>query len=117
MRRPPGDRDSVEGHLPLTESTFLIMLALVEPGHGYAVMQRVDEISGGAVKVGPGTLYGVFSTLERTAFIRMTAEEDRRKTYELTATGRRVLEEHAARLEMLSSAARRLLGGRRVNGS
>jgi DNA-binding PadR family transcriptional regulator len=117
MRRSSGDGDSVAGRLPLTESTFLIMLALVEPGHGYAVMQRVDEISGGAVKVGPGTLYGSFSALEKAGLIRMTAEEDRRKTYELTETGRRLLDEHAARLEMLSCAARRRLAGRRGKGS
>ena len=45
-------------YLPFTEATAYIPLALVEPLHGYAVMQRVDEMSQGTVKVGPGTLYG-----------------------------------------------------------
>jgi DNA-binding PadR family transcriptional regulator len=117
MKKPPDGQESLERHLPLTESTFLILLALLEPRHGYAVMQRVEEISEGSVKVGPGTLYGAFSVLEKAGLIRMTAEEERRKTYELTAPGRKVLEEHAARLEQVVSAARRLLGGRRGRGA
>ncbi len=43
-------------YLPLTEATYYIMLSLVEPLHGYGVMQKVNEISQGTVSVGPGTL-------------------------------------------------------------
>ena len=54
-------RDDTNKYLPLTESTCYIMLTLVEPLHGYAVMKKVEEISKGTVKVGPGTLYGAFT--------------------------------------------------------
>ena len=62
-------RDDTNKYLPLTESTYYIMLTLVEPLHGYAVMQKVEEISKGTVKVGPGTLYGAFTSLENEGLI------------------------------------------------
>ena len=51
-------------HLPLTEATYYILLALTEPLHGYAVMQKVSAMSGGLVNIGPGTLYGAFGKLK-----------------------------------------------------
>ncbi len=61
-------------YLPLSESTYYIMLTLVEPLHGYGVMQKVQEISQGTVTIGPGTLYGAFSTLEKEKLIVMVRE-------------------------------------------
>ena len=78
-------------YLPLTESTYYIMLALSEPLHGYGVMQKVDRISHGSVKIGPGTLYGAFNALEKSGLIYKIGEEERRKIYQLTDKGRRVL--------------------------
>jgi hypothetical protein len=49
--------------------------------HGYAIMQYVDEISQGMVKLGPGTLYGAFSTLEKEGLIKMVSEENRRQCF------------------------------------
>jgi len=89
-------------YLPLTEATYYIMLSLVEPLHGYGVMQKVKEISQGTVKVGPGTLYGVFSNLEKEALIVKVAEEERRKCYTLTPKGQQVLLEQIERLEIMS---------------
>jgi DNA-binding PadR family transcriptional regulator len=88
-------------YLPLTESTTYILLALVEPLHGYALMQRVEKMSQGTVKIGPGTLYGAFAQLEKQGLIEMVKEEDRRKSYVLTARGRSVLREHIRRTEIL----------------
>jgi DNA-binding PadR family transcriptional regulator len=89
-------------YLPLTESTAYILLALAEPLHGYAVMQKVDEMSQGTVKVGPGTLYGAFTTLETEGLIVKVGEADRRKTYALTDKGRAILKEHIRRSELLA---------------
>ena len=89
-------------YLPLTEATYYIMLSLVEPLHGYGVMQKVKEISKETVKVGPGTLYGVFSTLEKENLIVKVKEEGRRKSYELTLKGQQVLIEQIKRLEIMS---------------
>ncbi|MBM4425667.1 MAG: PadR family transcriptional regulator [Chloroflexi bacterium] len=89
-------------YLPFTESTAYILLALAEPLHGYAVMQKVDEMSQGTVKVGPGTLYGAFTTLETEGLIIKVGEADRRKTYALTDKGKAVLKEHIRRSELLA---------------
>lgn len=88
-------------YLPLSEATFYVMLALDEPLHGYAVMQKVETISEGNVVIGPGTLYGAFTTLEKQGLIEKISEEDRRKTYALTARGRLVLAEHVRRLAVM----------------
>lgn len=90
-------------YLPLTEATYYIMLSLVEPLHGYGVMQKVKEISRGTVKVGPGTLYGVFSTLEKEGLIVKVREEERRKCYSLTAKGQKVLIGQIERLEIMNA--------------
>jgi len=100
--------DSLAKYLPLTESTYYILLALVEPLHGYGVMQKVEAMSGGAVKIGPGTLYGALSTLEREALIVMVQEEERRKSYALTPKGQEVLRLQIARLEIMVRNAKQL---------
>lgn len=88
-------------YLPLTESTAYILLALAEPLHGYGVMQKVEAMSAGTVKIGPGTLYGAFSTLEGEGLIVKVDEVDRRKSYRVTEKGRAVLKEHIRRCEIL----------------
>ena len=96
-------------YLPLTESTTYILMALAEPLHGYALMQKVEEMSQGTVKIGPGTLYGAFSQLEKEGLIKMVKEADRRKSYLLTAKGRSVLQEHLRRTEILVTNGRSIL--------
>ena len=89
-------------YLPLTEATYYIMLSLIEPLHGYGVMQKVEEISQGTVSVGPGTLYGAFSTLEKEKLILKIKEEARRKCYTLTPKGKQVLLSQIERLEIMT---------------
>ncbi len=89
-------------YLPLTESTYYIMLALVEPLHGYAVMQKVEQISQGTVKIGPGTLYGAFTSLEKEGLIIKVKEADRRKSFTLTPKGKNVLLSQIERLEIMT---------------
>ena len=95
-------RDDTKKYLPLTESTYYIMLTLVKPLHGYAVMQKIEEISKGTVKVGPGTLYGAFTSLEKEGLIVKVKEENRRKSYVLTPKGRKVLINQIKRLEIMT---------------
>jgi DNA-binding PadR family transcriptional regulator len=97
--------DDISKYLPLTESMFYVMLSLVEPLHGYGVMQRVETISRGTVSVGPGTLYGMLTGFESEGLIAMVKEEERRKTYVLTAKGRRVLARQIERLEIMAKCA------------
>ena len=95
------EHKGINKYLPLTESTYYILLALVEPLHGYGVMQKVEVLSEGRVKIGPGTLYGAFQVLEKEGLIARAGEQDRRKIYLLTGKGRQVLEEQTERLKIM----------------
>lgn len=103
------DSKYLNKHLPLTESTAYIMLALKVPLHGYGVMKQVEELSESTVTIGAGTLYGNISTLESRGFIIMTAEEGRRKIYVLTSDGLEVLTEHLRRTAILVNSGKETL--------
>ena len=103
------NNDHIEKYLPLSEATYYIMLMLVEPLHGYGVMQAVEVATGGVVTIGPGTLYGAFSTLEREGLIEMVRRENRRKFYVLTEKGRAVLRRQVERMEMMVHSAQGVL--------
>ncbi len=102
--------------LPLTEATYLILASLTTPKHGYAIMQEVSALSGGAQKLGPGTLYGAITKLLDSDLIRRTGESDggdeRRKLYVLTALGRRVVESECARMEAMAGLGRKALAAK-----
>jgi DNA-binding PadR family transcriptional regulator len=102
----------VSKYLPLSEASFYMLVALDQPSHGYAIMQKVAAISGGKVTIGPGTMYGAFNTLEKQQLIVKQAEVERRKVYGLTDLGRHVLAEQVQRLEIMVSSARAALAGK-----
>ena len=65
-----------------------------EPLHGYAVMEALQRRSGGALDLPTGTLYPALRRLERAGYLRSdwsTVGGRRRRTYLLTATGKRML--------------------------
>ncbi len=98
-----------ERHLPLTPAVFHILLALAEGDrHGYAVMQEVEERTGGVVRMGPGTLYGSLKRMMASGLIQGAGDEggERRRHYSMTKLGRAVLQAEAQRLESLVDAAR-----------
>ena len=104
--------DEFLSRLPLREPTFFILLSLVSgPRHGYAIMKAVESLSEERVKLSTGTLYGAIKRLLDDGWI-FRAEDplpnvtDReRKAYELTESGRRVLDAEIARLKKLVKAA------------
>ena len=99
-------------HLPLTEATYCILLALAEPLHGYGIMQKVESGSQGAIRIGPGTLYGALTTLEKEKLISRFDTVDRRKRYALTEKGRQVLAAELTRLRLLTRLGDTVLGTR-----
>lgn len=87
-------------HLPLTETVYYILLAVLEPAHGYLIMQKVDELSGGQVRMAAGTLYGALENLVKLEFIQPVASEDsRRKVYAITNKGLDMLRLDAERMK------------------
>lgn len=105
-----------EAFLPLTESTYLILLSLVHPMHGYGIMQNVRDMTGGNVIIGPGTLYGALSTLQSRKLIMpvddgLSTRGDRgRKAYALTVLGLEVVSQEQRRLRCLAE-----LGAQQLN--
>jgi len=99
-------RDDISSYLPLTETTYYILLALTEPLHGYAVMRKIQGISEGTVNVGAGTLYNAVSKLQQEGLIVKVQEDDRRKFYHLTEKGRLVLRSQIVRLEIMTQSGR-----------
>ncbi|HEX7503591.1 MAG TPA: helix-turn-helix transcriptional regulator [Acidobacteriota bacterium] len=99
-------------YLPLTEATYCILLALAEPLHGYGIMQKIEAGSSGAVRIGPGTLYGALTVLEKEKLITHYDLVERRKRYALTEKGRKVLAAELARLRMLTRMGDMVLGAR-----
>lgn len=87
---------------PMTEAAYYILLALLKPGHGYGMMQRIRELSGGRLEMGPGTLYGVLSRMNREGWILLTGEEGRRKTYAITEAGKNALLAEYGRIKRLA---------------
>lgn len=88
-------------YVPMTETAFYILLCLQTPNHGYGVVQRVEEMTGGEIRLAPGTMYGSLSKMERDGLIRFVREEDKRKIYESTQAGREVLQLELKRIERL----------------
>ena len=106
--------------LPLTETTFFILLSLAQgPQHGYVIMKDVAALSDARVQLSTGTLYGALSRLleqgwiERADDANAPATKRPRKAYQLTEQGRTMLNLEAARLKKLLSIAQM----RRVEGS
>lgn len=104
---------NLEKYLPLTETTFYILLSLLEPGHGYAVMQKAEKLSGGRVRIAAGTMYGALDNLSRQKLIASVPSSDpRRKMYQTTSEGEHVLKLESQRLKQMIIIYDEIQGGK-----
>ena len=91
-------------NLALTESTYYILLSLYHPQHGYGIMQHVERLRGGRVRLAAGTLYGALTTLTESGWIEAVGEDEgRRKEYRITPEGRAAVRAELARLQELTA--------------
>jgi DNA-binding PadR family transcriptional regulator len=104
----------VQRHLPLNPRDYLILLTLV-PGerHGYGMIQMVEEETAGGVKLDPANLYRALKRLIKVGLVQEAgrrpapdAQDERRRYYAITETGRRVVAEEAMRQAELLEFAR-----------
>ena len=104
--------DNIKGGA-LTETTFLTLLAVFEPRHGYAIMQFVSAQTGGRVQIGAGTLYGAINTMEKKKWIAMCGNGDnsRTKEYLVTDIGRQVALDEAARMAGIMKLSKSIMKG------
>ena len=89
----------------MTETAFFILLCLRKPNHGYGIVQTVEKMTEGAIKLTPGTMYGSLSKMEKDSVIRFIREEDKRKIYQITDLGAEVLQLELKRIERLYKIA------------
>ena len=93
-------------YMPMTETAFYILYCLQKPNHGYGIVQIVDRLTDGAIRLAPGTMYGSLSKMEKDGVIHFVREEDKRKIYEITELGREILAIEIERINRLHRIAR-----------
>ncbi|MFV0351980.1 MAG: PadR family transcriptional regulator [Oscillospiraceae bacterium] len=99
-------------NLPLTETVYYILLALLQPAHGYVIMQTVEELSEGQVRLAAGTLYGAIENLLKLHWIVPVASTDkRRKIYQITPLGKEMLRMDAARMSHMVTITGQMMQG------
>ena len=96
----------------LTEAVYYVLLSLFKPNHGYGIMQKVEEMSSGRVKLGAGTLYGALNTLCAKKWIVPLNESagTRKKEYIITDTGKQAVYDEIARLKELAANGDKIIG-------
>ena len=99
-------------NIALTETTYYILLSLYRPLHGYGIMQRAAELSGGRVRLAAGTLYGALTALCEKGWIMPLpiSQDSRKKEYKLTEKGHEVLKNALNRLRQLVANGEQVLG-------
>ena len=108
-------RTTKQATQPLPPAVFHLLLALRDgEQHGYTLMHRVEELTDGTVRMGPGTLYGAIKRMLADGLIEESDErpdpaldDQRRRYYRITAPGERVCAAEVTRLETLLRNARR----------
>lgn len=97
-------------NLPLTETVYYILLALTEPTHGYVLMQKVEELSDGEVRLAAGTLYGAIENLLKKSFIvSMPSNDPRRKVYAISESGTEILKADCERMTHMINITNNML--------
>ena len=104
----------MQDNIVLTEATYYILLALFSPQHGYGIMQEVEAMSNGRVRLAAGTLYGVLSSMvDKGWIIQLPIDPgSRKKNYQITDLGLSVLRNEVERLRELVTNGDRILGGK-----
>lgn len=88
-------------YVPMTETGFYILLSLQKPNHGYGIVQLVENITNGEIRLTPGTMYGSLSKMEKDGLIQFVKEEEKRKIYVITDLGTEVLQLELKRIKRL----------------
>lgn len=105
-------RDNIKGGA-LTETTFLVLLAVYKPNHGYGIMQFIEKETNGRVVLGAGTLYGAINTLVKKKWIAPLNDEadSKKKEYIITDVGKQKAEDELNRLSDVWKLATKIIEG------
>lgn len=103
----------------LSESTYLVLLALAkEAMHGYGIIKKIEEYSGGEIVLAPGTLYGVLTNLQKQNLIELVVAETesrQKKIYRLTDEGHSSFQHEYERFKKMLTISDKILKGAEKN--
>ena len=85
------------------------MFCLQKPNHGYGIMQTVDKLTDGEIRLTPGTMYGSLSKLEKDGLIKFVTEKEKRKIYMITELGNEVLQLELKRIKRLYQTSQEVI--------
>lgn len=98
-------------YIPMTETTYYTLLAVISARHGYAIMQFVSELTKERIKLGTGTLYSMVGRLTTDGLIVMVDNDSGKKTYQITELGMQLLQIETCRLQAQLENGTSILGG------
>ena len=88
-------------YVPMTETAFYILYCLQKENHGYGIVQTVERLTEGKIRLAPGTMYGSLSKMEKDGVISFVKEEEKRKIYKITPLGLEILGLELERIKRL----------------
>lgn len=93
----------------LTDSTYLILLALLKPQHGYAIMKEIKILTEGDFEIGPASMYTILKKLVKSEWIQLEESSDRKKIYQITPKGIEILKKEVQRRKVFYQAGEKML--------
>lgn len=91
----------IHSYIPMSETAYYILLSLNEPRHGYGIIKYVEELTGGRISLGSGTVYGTLGKMVKDNMIAIYDDKDRKTVYEMTPSGRQLLKLEIERIKMV----------------
>lgn len=91
----------LKSFMPMTETVYYILLFLIKPRHGYGIIQHVEKITDGRIRLGSGTVYDTLTKMQNSGVITVYSDEDRKTIYEITEIGRELIKSEINRIKEL----------------
>jgi len=94
----------------LTDSMYYILISLIEPVHGYGIKQKIYDDSDGKIEIGPASMYTILKKLQTRGLITLLElDGDRRKTYQISESGKELLKLDIERRIQMAEIGKKLL--------
>ena len=100
----------------LTDLAYLVLVSLTIPCHGYLIMSKVEDMTGGDVSIGPASLYTTLKKLTQAKFIQLLDDADNKKVYGLTDGGYKALNVEIEKRERFAMYGRQVIKETRRDG-
>lgn len=91
----------LKAFIPMSETAYYILLSLSKPRHGYGIIQHVEEMTNGRIRLGSGTVYGTINKMKKAGIITIYSDEDRKTIYEITDLGKVLIKNEISRIKEL----------------